>query len=246
LLHVVGVLTLLVVSGAGVAALGHLHPAPVAPVGHRAGDPPAPPGLEALRRQRRGHHELHVERRFFVPLRKIPQSLRDAVIATEDRASIRTGAWIRSDIGRAVGQNYRRGRIVEGGSTITQQLAKVLFLTPDKSLGRSCGRRSWRSSSSAVFKDRHPRPDADSLHVGNLLLSRPVVSSSRAPPVVLHAAATGLIGDRAARPATRAQSEEQVAEWADRLKRQVERSSVRGAANAAVLATTTHGCRDST
>src|SRR5207244_7291410 len=33
-------------------------------------------------------------------------------------------------------QNYRRGRIVEGGSTITQQLTKVLFLTPDKSLER--------------------------------------------------------------------------------------------------------------
>src|SRR5581483_3510112 len=39
-------------------------------------------------------------------------------------------------IARAVVQNYRRGRIVEGGSTITQQLSKVLFLTPDKSLER--------------------------------------------------------------------------------------------------------------
>src|SRR4029078_13117368 len=39
-------------------------------------------------------------------------------------------------IARAVWQNYRRGRIVEGGSTITQQLTKVLFLTPDKSLER--------------------------------------------------------------------------------------------------------------
>src|SRR5262249_13697141 len=36
----------------------------------------------------------------------------------------------------AIYQNFRRGRIVEGGSTITQQLAKVLFLTPDKSLER--------------------------------------------------------------------------------------------------------------
>jgi penicillin-binding protein 1A len=39
-------------------------------------------------------------------------------------------------VARAVIQNYRRGRIVEGGSTITQQLTKVLFLTPDKSLER--------------------------------------------------------------------------------------------------------------
>src|SRR4030067_1046691 len=39
-------------------------------------------------------------------------------------------------IARAIYQNFRRGRIVEGGSTITQQLAKVLFLTPDRSLDR--------------------------------------------------------------------------------------------------------------
>jgi membrane peptidoglycan carboxypeptidase len=39
-------------------------------------------------------------------------------------------------IARAVYQNFRRSRIVEGGSTITQQLAKVLFLTPDRSLDR--------------------------------------------------------------------------------------------------------------
>ena len=51
-------------------------------------------------------------------------------------ASTRTGASIPSASARAVLQNYRRGRIVEGGSTITQQLAKVLFLTPDKSLER--------------------------------------------------------------------------------------------------------------
>src|SRR5438067_8961123 len=80
--------------------------------------------------------ELHVERRILVPLAQIPQSLRDAILATEDRRFY--SHWGHDPIGvaRAVLQNYRRGRIVEGGSTITQQLAKVLFLTPDKSLGR--------------------------------------------------------------------------------------------------------------
>jgi penicillin-binding protein 1A len=80
--------------------------------------------------------ELHVERRIFVPLAHIPQTLRDAVIATEDRRFYSHFGVDPIGIARAVYQNYRRGRIVEGGSTITQQLTKVLFLTPDKSLER--------------------------------------------------------------------------------------------------------------
>jgi penicillin-binding protein 1A len=80
--------------------------------------------------------ELHVERRIFVPLAQIPQTLRDAIIATEDRRFYHHWGIDPIGIARAVAQNYRRGRIVEGGSTITQQLTKVLFLTPDKSLER--------------------------------------------------------------------------------------------------------------
>jgi penicillin-binding protein 1A len=80
--------------------------------------------------------ELHVERRIFVPLVQIPQTLRDAILATEDRRFYSHWGLDPIGIARAIVQNYRRGRIVEGGSTITQQLAKVLFLTPDKSLER--------------------------------------------------------------------------------------------------------------
>jgi penicillin-binding protein 1A len=80
--------------------------------------------------------ELHVERRIFVPLAQTPQSLRDAILATEDRRFYSHWGMDPIGIARAVYQNYRRGRIVEGGSTITQQLTKLLFLTPDKSLER--------------------------------------------------------------------------------------------------------------
>src|SRR5918996_2096729 len=80
--------------------------------------------------------ELHVERRIFVPLVHMPQALRDAVIATEDRRFYSHWGVDPIGISRAIWQNYRHGRIVEGGSTITQQLTKVLFLTPDKSLER--------------------------------------------------------------------------------------------------------------
>src|SRR3984893_11097257 len=80
--------------------------------------------------------EFHVERRIFVPLAQIPKGLREAIIAAEDARFYSHYGVDPTGIARAVYQNFRRGRLVEGGSTITQQLAKVLFLTPDKSLER--------------------------------------------------------------------------------------------------------------
>jgi penicillin-binding protein 1A len=80
--------------------------------------------------------EFHVERRIFVALGQMPRALKQAVIATEDARFYSHFGVDPMGIARAVYQNFRRGRIVEGGSTITQQLAKVLFLTPDRSLER--------------------------------------------------------------------------------------------------------------
>ena len=80
--------------------------------------------------------EFHVERRIFTPLAQIPKALKDAIIATEDTRFYSHYGVDPMGVARAIYQNFRHGRIVEGGSTITQQLAKVLFLTPDKSLDR--------------------------------------------------------------------------------------------------------------
>src|SRR5712692_6611492 len=80
--------------------------------------------------------EFHVERRIFVPLGQMPPALKQAIIATEDARFYSHFGVDPMGIARAVYQNFRRGRIVEGGSTITQQLAKILFLTPDRSLER--------------------------------------------------------------------------------------------------------------
>jgi 1A family penicillin-binding protein len=80
--------------------------------------------------------EFQAERRIFVPLRDIPRHLRNAIVAVEDaRFYSHYGVDVRG-IARAAYANFRHGRIVEGGSTITQQLAKVLFLTPDRSFSR--------------------------------------------------------------------------------------------------------------
>ncbi len=72
----------------------------------------------------------------FVQLGEVSPVLRDAVIATEDRRFYNHfGLDVRGTL-RALVSNLRAGGVVAGGSTLTQQLAKNLFLTPDRSLRR--------------------------------------------------------------------------------------------------------------
>ena len=137
LLIVVGLVSLLVVSGVAVAALWAFTILPRSLPSVTALETFQPlQGSKIYDDNDELLTELHVERRIFVPLAHMPQSLRDAVIATEDRRFYRHWGIDPIGIARAVFSNYRRGRIVEGGSTITQQLTKLLFLTPDKSLER--------------------------------------------------------------------------------------------------------------
>ncbi len=62
--------------------------------------------------------------------------LPDAVVAVEDRRFYRHGGIDLIGIGRAAWRNLLAWRIVEGGSTISQQLAKLAFLTPERSFTR--------------------------------------------------------------------------------------------------------------
>ena len=80
--------------------------------------------------------ELFTQKRVPVLLHMIPHYLKQAVIATEDRQFYEhTGIDLRGIL-RAIIKDIRAGEFVEGASTITQQLAKTLFLTPRKSIMR--------------------------------------------------------------------------------------------------------------
>jgi penicillin-binding protein 1A len=80
--------------------------------------------------------ELFIERRDVVPFDQIPPQLKEAVIAVEDsRFYTHHGIDFRG-IGRALLKNIQAGGFVQGGSTISQQLSKVLFFTPEKTLTR--------------------------------------------------------------------------------------------------------------
>ncbi|MFA7262029.1 MAG: PBP1A family penicillin-binding protein [Caulobacter sp.] len=71
-----------------------------------------------------------------ITLDQLPGYVPRAFLAAEDRRFYQHGALDLQGIARAAWINWRAGRIVQGGSTITQQIAKGLFLTPDQTAKR--------------------------------------------------------------------------------------------------------------
>ncbi|MDR1400748.1 MAG: penicillin-binding protein 1A [Endomicrobium sp.] len=80
--------------------------------------------------------ELFIERRIFTPIKEAPINLQNALIAIEDNDFFKHWGISVKGITRAFFKMLLKGKVVEGGSTITQQLAKTIFLTNDKTLIR--------------------------------------------------------------------------------------------------------------
>ena len=83
-------------------------------------------------------------------LTDLPKALPEAVIATEDRRFYHHFGIDPIGLARALFVDIRAGQMVQGGSTITQQVAKNLFLTPDKTLLRKV-----QEAVLAVWLERH-------------------------------------------------------------------------------------------
>jgi monofunctional biosynthetic peptidoglycan transglycosylase len=98
----------------------------------------------AERMQQLRNRNPHAKLRYrFVPYERIATPLKRAMIAAEDAKFVEHEGFDWDGIELALEKNQRRGRIVAGGSTITQQLAKNLFLS---------GSRSWlRKGEEAVI-----------------------------------------------------------------------------------------------
>jgi monofunctional glycosyltransferase len=96
-----------------------------------------PPGSTAFMSYRMG--ELHDKkpdaaiRYTWVPYDKISRNLKRALIASEDSTFVDHEGFDWDGIQLAIEKNRVKGKTVAGGSTITQQLAKNLFLSPEKS-----------------------------------------------------------------------------------------------------------------
>ena len=82
-------------------------------------------------------YEIHgEEKRTVISFEEIPESVKKATLAIEDNEFYNHPAFDWKSIIRALLINLKKGRIAQGGSTITQQLAKNLFLTPERTWTR--------------------------------------------------------------------------------------------------------------
>ncbi|HZI89486.1 MAG TPA: transglycosylase domain-containing protein [Candidatus Polarisedimenticolia bacterium] len=81
-------------------------------------------------------HEFYKENRSIVPLREIPRSLVQAILAIEDRRFYSHWGIDPIRLGKALVADLIAGKPEQGASTITQQLARNLFLTHEKTFTR--------------------------------------------------------------------------------------------------------------
>lgn len=95
-------------------------------------------------------YPAHGEDRVLVRLDEVPQSLIDALLATEDRKFYEHVGIDFIAVFRAAVANLQAGRTVQGGSTVTQQLVKNYFLTRERSL-----RRKFNEAIMALLLERH-------------------------------------------------------------------------------------------
>ncbi len=79
---------------------------------------------------------LAPEFRIFVPLSRVPKLVQQAVLDIEDTEFYEHGAVSLKGMARAALRNLTSAKVKEGGSTITQQLAKSLFLSPERTFSR--------------------------------------------------------------------------------------------------------------
>ncbi len=81
-------------------------------------------------------YEFSVEKRQLVPLEDIPVDIQNAVIAMEDRNFFNHGGVSIKGISRAFLSDIVLGKRAQGGSTVTQQLSRGVFLTKEKKIIR--------------------------------------------------------------------------------------------------------------
>lgn len=80
--------------------------------------------------------EFWIECRFLTPIKDIPKKMIEALIATEDERFYQHHGVDPWGIFRAFLTNLKAGQVVQGGSTLTQQVAKALVLSPEKTYDR--------------------------------------------------------------------------------------------------------------
>ena len=99
--------------------------------------------------------EYSRERRFLVPYEEMPKTLVQAFVSAEDAGFFKHQGIDFVSILRAAINNLKAGRISQGGSTITQQVAKTMLLTPERTFTRKFKEAilAWRMEQKLTKED---------------------------------------------------------------------------------------------
>jgi monofunctional biosynthetic peptidoglycan transglycosylase len=136
----------------------------------------------------------------WVPYERISNNLKRAMIAAEDAKFVDHEGFDWDGIQRAIEKNERRGRIVAGGSTITQQLAKNLFLTP----ARSWIRKGQEAVITLMLEALLPKRRIFELYLNVIELGNGVFGAEAAARHYFGTSAAGLSASQGARLAAMA------------------------------------------
>ena len=106
-------------------------------------DPESTAFMNARLAQMRAHDPKAKLQQRWIPYARISESLKRAIVVAEDSRFIEHEGFDWDAIEKAREKNLKRGKVVAGGSTISQQLAKNLFLSPS--------RTPWRKGQEAII-----------------------------------------------------------------------------------------------
>jgi monofunctional glycosyltransferase len=136
----------------------------------------------------------------WVPYDHISTNLKRAMIAAEDAKFVDHEGFDWDGIELAMEKNQKRGRVVAGGSTITQQLAKNLFLSPS----RSYLRKAEEAVITVMLETMLPKRRILELYLNVIEWGNGVFGAEAASRQYFNASAAQLSGEQAARLAAMA------------------------------------------
>jgi penicillin-binding protein 1B len=108
------------------------------------------------------------ESRMLINIRQAPQHLIDAIVSIEDHRYYEHGGVDFLGMIRAMFADFRAGRVVQGGSTITQQLVKNYFLEPERSLRR----KFFEISMSLVLEAQYNKDEILEMYLNEIYMGR--------------------------------------------------------------------------
>ena len=108
------------------------------------------------------------ESRLLVNIQQVPKHLIDGIVAIEDHRFFEHGGIDWWGISRALWMDLRAGRVVQGGSTITQQLVKNYFLEPERNLKR----KLLEASMSIIIEAMYSKEEILEMYMNEIYLGR--------------------------------------------------------------------------